>query len=159
MVDARDLEKISLFEGLNDAERKVVASVMTCDTFPEGHVVYRENEVGCSCIYIVRKGKVDVTRMNTDSNPLPLTILREGNFFGELSFFDFKPHSATTMVSVPDTIVLSLHRPDFDRVVEMHPLIGYKVLINIIHAISSVIRNMNDSYINMTGYMFGQTKR
>jgi signal-transduction protein with cAMP-binding, CBS, and nucleotidyltransferase domain len=77
MVDARDLEKISLFEGLNDAERKVVASVMTCDTFPEGHVVYRENEVGSSCIYIVRKGKVDVTRMNTDSNPLPLTILKE----------------------------------------------------------------------------------
>jgi hypothetical protein len=63
------------------------------------------------------------------------------------------------MVSVPDTIVLSLHRPDFDRVVEMYPLIGYKVLINIIHAISSVIRNMNDSYINMTDYMFGQTKR
>jgi CRP-like cAMP-binding protein len=159
MVDARVLEKISLFEGLNVTEREIVASVMTLDTFPEGHVVYRENEVGCACIYIVHKGKVDVTRMNTDSNPLPLTVLREGNFFGELSFFDFKPHSATTMVSVPDTTVLSLHRPDFDRVVETYPLIGYKVLINIIHAISSVIRNMNDSYINMTDYMFGQTKR
>jgi CRP-like cAMP-binding protein len=159
MVDARDLEKISLFEGLNVAEREVVASVMTRDTFPEGHVVYRENEVGYSCIYIVRKGKVDVTRMNTESNPLPLTVLKEGNFFGELSFFDFKPHSATTMVSVPDTIVLSLHRTDFDRVVETYPLIGYKVLINIIHEISSVIRKMNDSYINMTDYMFGHTKR
>jgi CRP-like cAMP-binding protein len=159
MVDSRDLERISLFEGLTDAEREVVANAMTCDTFPEGHVVYREHEVGCACIYIVRKGKVDVTRMNTDNDPLALTVLKEGNFFGELSFFDFKPHSATTVVSVPDTMVLSLHRPDFDRVVETYPLIGYKVLINIVHEISSVIRKMNDSYINMTDYMFGRTKR
>jgi CRP-like cAMP-binding protein len=60
MIDARDLEKISLFEGLTDAERDVIASVMTRDTFPEGHVVYRETEVGCSCVYIIRRGKVDV---------------------------------------------------------------------------------------------------
>jgi CRP-like cAMP-binding protein len=132
---------------------------MTSDTFPEGHVVYREHEVGRACIYIVRKGKVDVTRMNTDSDSLALAVLKEGNFFGELSFFDFKPHSATTVVSVPDTEVLSLRRPDFDRVVETYPLIGYKILINIIHEISSVIRKMNDSYINMTDYMFGRTKR
>lgn len=159
MVDSRDLEKISLFEGLTDAEREIVANAMTCDTFPEGHVVYREHEVGCACIYIVRKGKVDVTRMNTDSDPLALAVLKDGNFFGELSFFDFKPHSATTVVSVPDTMVLSLHRPDFDRVVEAYPMIGYKILINIVHEISSVIRKMNDSYINMTDYMFGRTKR
>jgi len=97
--------------------------------------------------------------MNTDSDPLPLTVLREGHFFGELSFFDFKPHSATTVVSAPDTMVLSLQRPDFDRVVEMYPMLGYKVLINIIHEISKVIRKMNESYINVTDYMFGQTKR
>ncbi len=159
MVAARDIENISLFEGLTDAEREIVAGVMTLDTFPEGHVVYREDEVGCACIYIVRKGKVDVSRMKTDSNPLPLTVLKEGSFFGELSFFDYKPHSATTVVSMPDTIVLSLQRPDFDRVVQAYPLIGYKVLINIVHEISAVIRKMNESYINMTDYMFGRAMR
>ncbi len=159
MIDARDLENISLFEGLTVAERDVISNVMTCDTFPEGHVVYRENEAGCACIYIIRKGKVDVTRMNTDSDPLPLTVLKEGHFFGELSFFDFKPHSATTVVSAPETTVLSLQRPDFDRVVEMYPMLGYKVLINIIHEVSKVIRKMNESYINVTDYMFGQMKR
>ncbi len=159
MIDARDLENISLFEGLTVNERDVIASMMTRDTFPEGHVLYRENEAGYACIYIVRKGKVDVTRMNTDSNPLPLTVLKEGHFFGELSFFDFKPHSATTVVSSPDTTVLCLRRADFDRMVETHPAIGYKVLINIIHEVSMVIRKMNESYINMTDYMFGHTKR
>lgn len=156
MVDARDIERISLFEGLNDAERMIVAGAMTSDTFPEGHVVYREHEVGCACIYIIRRGKVDVYKMNSDGERLALAVLKEGNFFGEFSFFDHKAHSASTVVAAPDTVVLSLQRPDFDRVVETYPMIGYKVLINIVHEISSVIRKMNASYMDMTGYMFGR---
>ncbi len=55
MVQSRDIEKISLFAGLTDEELIIMANAMTVDTFPEGHVVYRENEVGCACIYIIRK--------------------------------------------------------------------------------------------------------
>lgn len=159
MVTSKDIEKISLFGGLNDAERTIIANVMTGDTFPEGHTVYRENEIGCACVYIIRRGKVDVLKMNTDGDPLTLAVLREGNFFGEFSFFDHKAHSASTVVSAPDTVVLSLQRPDFDRVAEMYPMIGYKVLINIIQEISAVIRRMNASYVDMAGYMFGRSRR
>jgi CRP/FNR family cyclic AMP-dependent transcriptional regulator len=159
MVEAKDISNISLFERLSDCERMIVANVMTGDTFPEGHVVYRENEAGCACIYIIKRGKVDVLKMSTDGDPLSLAVLKEGNFFGEFSFFDQKAHSATTVVSSPDTVVLSLQRPDFDRVVESYPMIGYKVLINIIHETTSVIRRMNTSYIDMAGYMFGRSAR
>ncbi|HET7318877.1 MAG TPA: cyclic nucleotide-binding domain-containing protein [Nitrospirota bacterium] len=159
MVDPKDISRISLFEGLNDAERISIANVMTGDTFSEGHVVYRENEVGCSCVYIIKRGKVDVLKMSTDGDPLTLAVLKEGNFFGEFSFFDHKPHSASTVVSAPDTVVLSLQRPDFDQVAEKYPMIGYKVLINIVQEISAVIRRMNASYVDMAGYMFGRARR
>lgn len=159
MVDAGTIENISLFDGLNDAERMIIAGAMTSDTFPEGHVVYREHEVGCACIYIIRRGKVDVYKMNTDGERLSLAVLKAGNFFGEFSFFDHKPHSASTVVAAPDTVVLSLQRLDFDLVAEAYPAIGYKILVNIINEISSVIRRMNSSYIDMAGYMFGRLKR
>ncbi len=90
---------------------------------------------------------------------MTLTVLRGGDFFGEFSFFDSKPHSASTIVAEHGTVVVSLQRPDFDRVVESYPRIGYKVLINIVHEISAVIRRMNASYVDMAGYMFGRTKR
>jgi CRP-like cAMP-binding protein len=159
MLDATDIQKISLFEGLTFDELTIIANAMTCDTFPEGHVVYRENEVGHSCVYVIRKGKVDVTKTGTDGDPMALTVLREGNFFGELSFIDGKPHSASTIVAEHGTVVLSLQRTDFDRVVDSYPRIGFKVLINIIHEISRVIRSMNVNYADMAGYMFGRTKR
>jgi CRP-like cAMP-binding protein len=159
MVESRNIRNISLFEGLTEEELTLIAKAMTGDTFPEGHVVYRENELGCACIYIIRQGKVDVTKTSTDGDPLTLAVLREKNFFGELSFFDSKPHSASTVVAEDGTVVLSLQRPDFDRVVAEHPRIGYRVLINIIHELSAVIRRMNASYVDMTGYMFGRTNR
>jgi CRP-like cAMP-binding protein len=159
MVPSRDIEKISLFAGLTEEELMIVATAMTGDTFPEGHVVYRENEVGCACVYIIRKGKVDVIKTSIDGDPMTLTVLRAGDFFGEFSFFDSKPHSASTIVAEDGTVVLSLQRPDFDRVLESYPRIGNKVLINIIHEISTVIRRMNASHVDMAGYMFGRTKR
>jgi CRP-like cAMP-binding protein len=159
MVDEKDIEKISLFQGLTVDELTVVASAMTGDTYPEGHVVYHENAMGSACVYIIRKGKVDVTKTSTDGEPITLTVLKEGHFFGELSFFDNKPHSASTIVAEDGSIVLSLQRPDFDRVVEAYPRIGNKVLINIIHEISKVIRRMNANHVDMAGYMFGRSKR
>ena len=159
MVPSRDIEKISLFAGLTEEELMIMANAMTGDTFPEGHVVYRENEVGCACVYIIRKGKVDVIKTSTDGDPMTLTVLREGDFFGEFSFFDSKPHSASTIVAEDGTVVLSLQRPDFDRVLESYPCIGNKVLINVIHEISTVIRRMNASHVDMAGYMFGRTRR
>jgi len=159
MVESRDIEKISLFKGLASEELIIIGTAMTGDTFPEGHVVYRENEVGCACVYIIRRGKVDVIKTSTDGDPMTLAVLREGDFFGEFSFFDRKPHSASTIVAEHGTVVLSLQRPDFELVVESYPRIGYKVMINIVHEISAVIRNMNASYVDMAGYMFGRTKR
>lgn len=159
MVPSRDIEKISLFAGLTEEELMIMATAMTGDTFPEGHVVYRENEVGCACVYIICKGKVDVIKTSTDGDPMTLTVLRAGDFFGEFSFFDSKPHSASTIVAEDGTVVLSLQRPDFDRVLESYPRIGNKVLINVIHEISTVIRRMNASHVDMAGYMFGRTRR
>jgi CRP-like cAMP-binding protein len=159
MVDAKDIQNISLFQGLNLDELTVVASAMNGETFPEGHVVYSESGQGSACIYIIRKGKVDVTKTSTDGEPMTLTVLKEGNHFGEISFFDNKPHSASTIVAENGTIVLSLQRPDFDHVVEAFPRIGNKVLINVIHEISKVIRRMNESHVDMAGYMFGRAKR
>ena len=159
MVPSRDIEKISLFTGLTEEELMIVANAMTRDTFPESHTVYRENEVGCACVYIIRKGKVDVIKTSIDGDPMTLTVLRAGDFFGEFSFFDSKPHSASTIVAEDGTVVLSLQRPDFDRVLESYPRIGNKVLINVIHEISTVIRRMNASHVDMAGYMFGRTRR
>lgn len=159
MVNVRDIESLSLFKGLTADELKDVANIITQDTYPAGHQIFEEGEKGCPCIYIIRKGKIDVQKRNKDGDLLTLSVQREGSFFGELSFIDNKPHSATMTTATEETVVLKLDRSDFDKLVERNPRVGYKILLNVVEEISLLVRKMNSQYVDMAGYVFGRTKR
>jgi len=115
--------------------------------------------VTCPCIYIIQKGKVDVQKHNKDGDTLTLSVQREGSFFGELSFIDNKPHSATLTTASEESVVLKIDRNDFDKLVQRYPNAGYKVLMNVVQDISQLVRRMNTQYVDMAGYVFGRTKR
>jgi CRP-like cAMP-binding protein len=86
-------------------------------------------------------------------------VQREGSFFGELSFIDNKPHSATLTTASEESVVLKIDRNDFDKFVQRFPSAGFKVLMNVVQDISQLVRRMNSQYVDMAGYVFGRTKR
>ena len=159
MVKVKDIEELPLFKGLSGDELKAIAEIITSDTHPAGKPIFEEGEVTCPCIYIIQKGKVDVQKHNKDGDTLTLSVQREGSFFGELSFIDNKPHSATLTTAAEESVVLKMDRGDFDKLIVRYPGAGYKVLMNIVQDISSLVRRMNTQYVDMAGYVFGRTKR
>ncbi len=159
MVKVKDIENLSIFKGLTDDELKAMAEIVTPDIIPAGKQFFEEGEVTCPCVYIIQKGKVDVQKRNKDGDLLTLSVQREGSFFGELSFIDNKPHSATLTTASEESVVLRIDRSDFDKLVQRYPAAGYKVLMNITQDISALVRRMNSQYVDMAGYVFGRTKR
>ena len=159
MVKVKDIEALSLFKGLNEEELKAIAEIITPDIYPAGKQIFEEGEVTCPCIYIIQKGKVDVQKRNKDGDLLTLSVQREGSFFGELSFIDNKPHSATLTTAAEESVVLKIDRSDFEKLVVRYPAAGYKVLMNVTQDISQLVRRMNTQYVDMAGYVFGRTKR
>lgn len=159
MVKVKDIEALSLFKGLTEDELKAIAEIITPDIYPAGKQIFEEGEVTCPCIYIIQKGKVDVQKRNKDGDLLTLSVQREGSFFGELSFIDNKPHSATMTTASEESVVLKMDRTDFDKLVLRYPAAGYKMLMNVTQDISQLVRRMNTQYVDMAGYVFGRTKR
>lgn len=159
MVKVKDIEVLSLFKGLSGDELKAISEIVTQDIYPAGHQIFEEAEVTCPCIYIIMKGKVDVQKRNKDGDLLTLSVQREGSFFGELSFIDNKPHSATLTTATEESTVLKIDRGDFDKFVQRYPGAGYRVLMNVVQDISQLVRRMNTQYVDMAGYVFGRTKR
>jgi CRP/FNR family cyclic AMP-dependent transcriptional regulator len=159
MVKVKDIEALSLFKGLTEEELKAIAEIVTPDVYPAGKQIFEEGEVTCPCIYIIQKGKVDVQKRNKDGDLLTLSVAHAGNFFGEISFIDNKPHSATLTTAAEESVVLKIDRGDFDKLVVRYPAAGYKVLMNITQDISQLVRRMNTQYVDMAGYVFGRTKR
>jgi CRP-like cAMP-binding protein len=159
MVKFKDIENLQLFKGLTEDELKAIAEIITPDIVPAGRQIFEEGEVTCPCIYIIQKGKVDVQKRSKDGDLLTLTVQREGSFFGELSFIDNKPHSATLTTAAEESVILKLDRGDFDKFVPRYPAAGYKLLMNIVQDISQLVRQMNTQFVDMAGYVFGRTKR
>lgn len=159
MVKVKDIENLHLFKGLTEDELKAIAEIITPDVVPAGKQIFEEGEVTCPCMYIIQKGKVDVQKRNKDGDLLTLTVQREGSFFGELSFIDNKPHSATLTTAAQESVILKIDRGDFDKMIVRYPAAGYKVLMNIVQDISQLVRQMNTQFVDMAGYVFGRTKR
>ncbi|MBS1984805.1 MAG: cyclic nucleotide-binding domain-containing protein, partial [Bdellovibrionales bacterium] len=62
-------------------------------TIPEGHLLLNENELS-RAMYFIRSGKVRVFK-TYHGRKVTLAMLGPGEVFGEMSFFDSKPRSAS----------------------------------------------------------------
>jgi CRP-like cAMP-binding protein len=65
-------------------------------TYRAGAVIIKEEEVSRK-MYIIRSGKVNVFKTHMGKK-IPLATLGHGEIFGEMSFLDAKPRSATVQV-------------------------------------------------------------
>lgn len=156
MVDAKALRDCIFFSDLNDKELEVIAEITNKKTFSLGETVFEETETGES-LYIIKKGELKACKKTPDGELLTLTILKDGDIFGEMSFLDGRPRSAT-LVAISDLETYEIVKDDFESIVEKHPMMTYKVLKNIVFTIHAIVKGMNTRYMEMINYMWGRKR-
>ena len=156
MVDPRLLREQAFFSDLSDAELTIVANVVKKKDFKLGDTIFKESEDGAS-IYVIKKGEVKACKTAPDGELFTLTIMKDGDIFGEMSFLDGRPRSAT-IVAVSDIETYMMEKADFETLVDGNPRIIYKLLKNIVFTIHAIVRGMNSRYIEMVNYMWGRRR-
>ena len=107
-------------------KRQAISELTITRRFPKDGVVLLAEEEG-DTLFIIVKGKVKVTSLAEDGREVIFSILKEGDFFGEMALLDGKPRSAT-VIATEDTELLLLRRPDFTRLLEGSPQLAIKML-------------------------------
>ncbi len=156
MVDPKLLRDILFFSDLSDAELDTVSKIVKKKSFKLGDTIFKESEDGAS-LYIIRTGEVKACKTSPDGELFTLTIMKDGEIFGEMSFLDGRPRSAT-IVAVSDLETYTIEKSDFETLVDGNPRIIYKLLKNIVFTIHSIVRGMNSRYIEMINYMWGRRR-
>ncbi len=156
MVDPKSIKDIPFFSDLTDEELETIAGVIKEKKFKVGDMIFRESEDGQS-LYIIKKGEVKACKTAPDGELYTLTLMKDGDIFGEMSFLDGRPRSAT-IVALSDVDTFVIEREDFETLVDGHPRIIYKVLKNIVFTIHSIVRGMNSRYMEMINYMWGRRR-
>ncbi len=156
MIEPKALRDYLFFSDLSDDELAVVAKIIQRKDFKLGDTVFKDSEDGAS-LYIIKKGEVKACKTAPDGELFTLTLMKDGDIFGEMSFLDGRPRSAT-IVAISDLETYVLEKKDFDTLVESNPKMVFKLLKNIIFIIHSIVRGMNARYVEMVNYMWGRRR-
>ncbi len=123
---AAELARFPIFESLSEDELRQMAELAVPRRYDDGEVIFREGDRSDTC-FIVRTGRVRITRTHSGGRRLTLAELAAGEMFGELSMFDGEGRSAT-VDALEDTTTLALLERDVKRVLRAHPEIAVKML-------------------------------
>ncbi|MFC1558544.1 Crp/Fnr family transcriptional regulator [candidate division KSB1 bacterium] len=118
-MEAALLRKVPFFSSLKEKDLKKLARLTSLHTYKSDNIILMESEAGIS-LYLIAKGSVKVSRMSIDGKEVILSILKEGDFFGELSLLDGQARSAT-VTAIEDSELLILRRDDFLQIIKEHP--------------------------------------
>ena len=120
------LKRVPLFEELSESELDALSQVALLRTFPKDRVVIMAEEGGDS-LFVIHDGQVKVSIVSEDGREVILSILGEGNFFGEMSLLDGHPRSAN-VTTTQETELLMVRRADFLRFIQKSPQTAIKLL-------------------------------
>ncbi len=88
--------------------------------------IVSQDEPGDSMFLIV-SGRVKVGIFGENGREVTLSVLRQGQCFGEMSLFDGKERSANCIATEP-TVLIVLHRQDLLRHIARHPATALNLL-------------------------------
>lgn len=108
-----------------------LGSVLSFDT---GTMVIAHGPADDRAMYIVIDGELQVVRGGQNRD-----VLRPGDLFGEMSFVDGQPRSASVHALVPSK-ALRVRPEDVDRLVERAPRIALKFMLEIARILSFRLR-------------------
>lgn len=120
------LRRVPLFSDLSEAELQRFAEVAREREYPKNSVILFEDDPG-DALYIVSAGQVKVVLIGEDGREVILSVLADGDFFGEMALIDDEPRSAH-VIAMKDSQLLVLRRDDFQAQIEANPRIALKLL-------------------------------
>jgi len=82
------------------------------ETYEAGDVIFQEGSHG-TAVYVLSSGKVEISKI-VHGKKTVLEILGPGDIFGEMSFIDPAPRSATA-IAVEDTVLALVDKDFLDR--------------------------------------------
>jgi CRP/FNR family cyclic AMP-dependent transcriptional regulator len=93
--------------------------------FRSGETIVRQGDVG-SCMYVIQSGEVEVVQ-EMDAVEVPLAVLREGDFFGEMALFQREARAATVRAKGP-VRVLTVDRKVLFQRIQNDPLLAFRMI-------------------------------
>lgn len=122
----RTLRNVTLFSQLRDSDLELLAPLFTERNYERNRVIRFAHDP-CDAFYIVLTGQVKVMLISEDGREVVLSLVRAGDFFGEMTLLDDEPYAAS-VIAMEDSRLLMLRRDEFRRSIRELPEMSFGLL-------------------------------
>jgi CRP/FNR family transcriptional regulator/CRP/FNR family cyclic AMP-dependent transcriptional regulator len=129
----------SLFRGLRQPELEVLAQRMRQRRYREGEAIFHRDDPGAA-MYLILDGRVKIHNEGADGTDVIITVIKSGDFFGELACLDGSERSADATTLEP-TEMLMLTRGDLEVAIERSP----RIAMNMMACLATRLRGSTNS--------------
>jgi CRP/FNR family transcriptional regulator, cyclic AMP receptor protein len=145
-VNDRDVEVLGrapLFEALDDEGSSALRAFVTEVHLSRGETLFSEDQEG-DRLYVILDGKIKLTRTAPDGRENLLSVLGPSEMFGELSFFDPIPRTASA-IAVTEGRLAALSHSDLWPFLKGHP----EIAIHLLRALAKRLRRTNETMADL----------
>lgn len=132
------LKGIPLFSELNEKDLEKITQVASKQRYHKDNLILIEEEIG-STMFVILEGRVKISRISDDGREVILSILSEGDFFGEMSLLDGQTRSAN-VTAIEEAELLVIRREDFLQMLRDYP----QIAINLLKELAQRIRKSDE---------------
>lgn len=132
------LSGIPIFSALTTDDFAGVAMLTKEVTRNDGQVIFRQGDLPLA-MYVVRSGNIAISVWTDENEEVTLSMLHEGDFFGELSLLDGSRRTATAK-AVGQVELIEINCEDFFKLLRLKP----DVAISIMAVMAQRLRTTNE---------------
>lgn len=143
-MNAEFLKKVELFRGLDDAELADILMLGMVKEHKKDDVIFEDGTAG-DRFYVLYRGSIRIGKVYEQMGEEALTILKSGDFLGEMSFFDEEPRSARA-VAHEDSQLLEIRNRDLKDHMNDHPEVAIRFLWAFCRTLSKRVRDTNNKF-------------
>ncbi|REJ82636.1 MAG: cyclic nucleotide-binding domain-containing protein [Planctomycetota bacterium] len=136
------LKKCVLLQDMNSDELDAVFRLTESEDFAAGEEILTEG-LAYQSLWIIVTGRCEVVKSGNGLEPNRLAELEEGAVFGEMSFFEKAPHSASVR-ALSDVSTMRLTRRRFEDLRKNCPAAADKIACNLVNILSTRLRRMDE---------------
>jgi len=141
------IPRCDLLENFSPAEVRLLAHFMDVYQAPAGTEIIREGEGGDFMLMLI-EGKVEVLKRDRWNVPQLMAVIEAGKTLGEMSMIDGEPRFATCVAADP-TVVAVLDRENLARIIVEQPMLGAKILMQLVLMLSQRLRSTSGRLLQM----------
>ncbi len=124
-----DVRQIAIFSALTSQEAREISPYFVTEKFTKKEGIFSEGDTS-DWFYIVKKGKVKITKLSHEGKEIILEIISPLDFFGGIAVMRGFPYPANA-IAMEDTEVLKISRKNLMSIMDRFPSLMYCLATNI----------------------------